>query len=216
MVACICHSPLHHQKPDFEGQSVIKASSYLLLCVLEAHRESLPRSCETSARRLSAESAEVYSTADLPASAAHIPFSVRARFNLSMEMSRLTRDETAEPVSRDQILRHARGQGNIHFPCSADHEQDWQPYPVDPYSAICDDHTYMHTYIHIAICWFLIFACIFTSVEYIIFTSDECIFTSLSNFLTELKKTEKKNTSPKLCIVLCYLPYFYLITIGKS
>ena len=64
-------------------------------------------------------------------------------------MSRLTRDGTAEPVSRDQILRHARGQGNIHFPCSADHEQDWQPYPVDPYSAICDDHTYIHnTYIH--------------------------------------------------------------------
>ena len=61
-------------------------------------------------------------------------------------MSRLTRDGTAEFVSRDQILRHARGQGNIHFPCSADHEQDWQPYPVDPYSAICDDHTYIHTY----------------------------------------------------------------------
>ena len=62
-------------------------------------------------------------------------------------MSRLTRDGTAEPVSRDQILRHARGQGNIHFSCSADHEQDWQPCPVDPYSAICDDHTYIHTYI---------------------------------------------------------------------
>ena len=60
-------------------------------------------------------------------------------------MSRLTRDGTAEPVSRDQILRHARGQGNIHFPCSADHEQGWQPYPVDPYFAICDDHTYIHT-----------------------------------------------------------------------
>ena len=58
------------------------------------------------------------------------------------------RDETAEPVSRDQILWHARGQGNVHLPCSADHEQDWQPYPVDPYSAICDDHTYIHTYIH--------------------------------------------------------------------
>ena len=57
-------------------------------------------------------------------------------------MSRLTRDGTAEPVSRDQILRHARGQGNIHFPCSADHKQDWQPYPVDPYSAIYYDHTY--------------------------------------------------------------------------
>ena len=54
-------------------------------------------------------------------------------------MSRLTRDGTAEPVSRDQILRHARGQGNIHFPCSADHdEQDWQPYPVDPYSVPVD------------------------------------------------------------------------------
>ena len=54
-------------------------------------------------------------------------------------MNRLTRDGTAEPVSRDQILRHARGEGT----CSADHEQDWQPYPVDPYSAICDDHTYI-------------------------------------------------------------------------
>ena len=63
-------------------------------------------------------------------------------------MSRLTRDGTAEPVSRDQILRRERGQGNINFPCSADHKQDWQPYPVDPYSAICDDHTYIHTYIH--------------------------------------------------------------------
>ena len=59
-------------------------------------------------------------------------------------MSRLTRDGTAKPVSRDQILRRVRGQGNIHFlPCSADHEQNWQPYPVDPYYIIiCDDHTY--------------------------------------------------------------------------
>ena len=31
-----------------------------------------------------------------------------------------------------------RGQGNIVFPCSADRVQDWQPYPVDPYSCyIC-------------------------------------------------------------------------------
>ena len=52
-------------------------------------------------------------------------------------MRRLTRDGTAEPVSRDQILRRKRGQGDIYFLCSADHEQDWQPYPVDPYSAIC-------------------------------------------------------------------------------
>ena len=44
-------------------------------------------------------------------------------------MSRLTRDGTAEPVSRDQFFRRERGQGNNNFPCSADHEQDWQPYP---------------------------------------------------------------------------------------
>ena len=53
-------------------------------------------------------------------------------------MSRLARDGTAEPVSRDQILTYVRGQGNIHFRCIADHEQDWQPYPV----------TYIRTYIH--------------------------------------------------------------------
>ena len=71
------------------------------------------------------------------------PVSIITRFSLSMEMSRLTRDGTAEPISRDHILRHARGKGNIHFTCSADHEQDWQLYSVDPYSAICDGHTYI-------------------------------------------------------------------------
>ena len=60
-------------------------------------------------------------------------------------MGRLTRDGTAEPVSRDQILRCERGQGNIYFLCSADHEQDWRPYPVDPYSWYMCDHTYIHT-----------------------------------------------------------------------
>ena len=54
--------------------------------------------------------------------------------------------DAAEPVSRDRILRHVRGQGNILFPWSADHEQDWQPCPVDPYSAIYV--MTMHTYIH--------------------------------------------------------------------
>ena len=56
-------------------------------------------------------------------------------------MSRLTRDGTAEAVSRDQVLRRERGQGNIHFPCSADHEQDWQPYPGDPYPLVMAIHT---------------------------------------------------------------------------
>ena len=53
-----------------------------------------------------------------PVSKHQIPFS------LSMEMSGLTRDGTVESVSRDQILRCERGQGNSTFPCSADHEQD--------------------------------------------------------------------------------------------
>ena len=60
-------------------------------------------------------------------------------------MSRLTRDGTAEPVSRDQILRRERGQTvkNVHFFCSADLEQNWQPYPVHPSLAVCDGHTYI-------------------------------------------------------------------------
>ena len=59
------------------------------------------------------------------------------------EMSRLTRDGgTAEPVPRNQIIRRERKQRNLNFPCSADHEQDWQPYPVDPYSCYICDHTY--------------------------------------------------------------------------
>ena len=62
-------------------------------------------------------------------------------------MSRLTRDGTAEPVSRDQILRHARGQGNIIFPVqlTTSRIDNNLSYPVDPYSAICDDNTYIHT-----------------------------------------------------------------------
>ena len=72
---------------------------------------------------------------------------VGTRFSLSMEMSRLTRDGTAEPVSRDQILRHERGQGNIHFPCWPDHEQDWQTHPVDPYSCYMCDYTCIQTQI---------------------------------------------------------------------
>ena len=49
------------------------------------------------------------------------------------------RNRLARPNSQARM-----GQGNIHFPCSADHEQDWQPYPVDPYSTFAlrdGDHT---------------------------------------------------------------------------
>ena len=54
------------------------------------------------------------------------PVVSKHQIRLSMERSKLTREGTAELVSRDQILRHECGRGNIHFPCSADHDQDWQ------------------------------------------------------------------------------------------
>ena len=54
-------------------------------------------------------------------------------------MSGLTRDGTIEPVPRDQILKARTGTGETKFSCSADNEQNWQFYPVDPYSAIGSD-----------------------------------------------------------------------------
>ena len=64
-----------------------------------------------------------------------------------MEMGRLARDGTAKPALQNQILRRERGQGNMHFSCSADYVQDWQPCPVDPYSCYMCDHTYIYIYI---------------------------------------------------------------------
>ena len=48
------------------------------------------------------------------------------QFSLSMEMSRLTRNGTAEPVSRDEILTRDRGQIFLH--------------PVDQYSCYMFNH----------------------------------------------------------------------------
>ncbi|CAN0476109.1 unnamed protein product, partial [Ascophyllum nodosum] len=46
-----------------------------------------------------------------------------ANLSLGMEnLSGLTRDGTAEPVSRDQLLWRELRRGNIHLPCSADHK----------------------------------------------------------------------------------------------
>ena len=56
-------------------------------------------------------------------------------------MSRLTRDGTAEPVSRDKFSGASGDRGILfYFPCSADHEQDWEPYPVDPFCCYMCDH----------------------------------------------------------------------------
>ena len=76
-------------------------------------------------------------------------------------MSKLARDGTAEPVSRDQILRRERGQRIIQFTCSAaDHEQDWQPRPVvrvihtnivlhTHTAVVTHTHIYIYIYMHI-------------------------------------------------------------------
>ena len=50
----------------------------------------------------------------LPRNSGGIP-KVSTRFSLSMEMSRLAWDGTAEPVSRDRILRREQGQGKYYF-----------------------------------------------------------------------------------------------------
>ena len=64
-------------------------------------------------------------------------------FSLSMEMSRLTQDGFAEPLSRDKIVRRVRGQVNIQFACSADHEQIGHLITrLILILAMCDDHTY--------------------------------------------------------------------------
>ena len=77
----------------------------------------------------------------------------------SVEMSKLTRDGTAEPVSRNQMLRRERGQRIINYLCSvAGHEQDWQPCPVVKAihtNIVLNTHiagvtyTYIYIYMHI-------------------------------------------------------------------
>ena len=74
-------------------------------------------------------------------------------------MSRLTRDGTAEPVSRDQILRHARGQGNIIFPVQLTTSRIGNLtrliHTLLP--GICDDHTYIPIYCYVSTTILLVF-----------------------------------------------------------
>ena len=66
---------------------------------------------------------------------------IQPEYNMENEQADPGRDGRSRLVRSNS--RHERGHRNVHFRCSADHEQDWQPYPVDPHSAICDDHTYI-------------------------------------------------------------------------
>ena len=64
-------------------------------------------------------------------------------------MSALTRDGTAEHVSQDQILRHERGQGKIHFPVQLTTSRIGNLTRLIHTLAICVTiHTYIHTYVH--------------------------------------------------------------------
>ena len=58
-------------------------------------------------------------------------------------MGRLTRDGTAEPVSRDQILRRERGQGNIIFPVQLITSTIGNLTRLILTLAICHDYTYI-------------------------------------------------------------------------
>ena len=51
------------------------------------------------------------------------------------------RTESGEDVKYVAILCFQFG---VYFPCSADYEQDRQPYPGDDQSAGSDDHTHTH------------------------------------------------------------------------
>ena len=65
-------------------------------------------------------------------------------------MSRPTRDGTAEPVSRDQILRHARGQGNIIFSVQLTTSR------IGNLTRLIHTLLYVmtiHTYIHTSLLW---------------------------------------------------------------
>ena len=76
-------------------------------------------------------------------------------------MSRLTRGGTAEPVSRDQILRHARGQGNILSPVQLTTSRIGNlTRLIHTLLYVMTIHTYIHTYC----------LCVFVYVLYFIAT----------------------------------------------
>ena len=76
-----------------------------------------------------------------PRTSGGIPY-VSTRFSLSVENEQGGAGQAGGTRLASSILRRERGQGKVNFPCSADHEQDWQTScPVDLYSAICEDYT---------------------------------------------------------------------------
>ena len=48
------------------------------------------------------------------------------------------------PQRQPSRVRSLNAETFLRLPITVDHEQDWQPYPIDPYSAISDGHIYIH------------------------------------------------------------------------
>ena len=110
-------------------------------------------------------------------------------------MSRLTRDGTAEPVSRDQILRHARGQGNIIFPVQLTTSRIGNlTRLIHTLLYVMTIHTYIHTYTSIGLK--LCVLCCIASREKGTFSS--------SRKPTEVSRRWTCKTAPKndVCIVV--------------
>ena len=77
---------------------------------------------------------------------------VRTRFSLGVEDEHAGAGQDGRtclvrPTSQERTRGQEKMQEKMHFSCSADHVQDWQPYPVDPYCGKSSGRTYIHTFV---------------------------------------------------------------------
>ena len=95
-------------------------------------------------------------------------------------------------LTRSNFRHEERGQGDIHFSCSADQVQDWQPYPVEPYSYYMCDHKYRRPDSHVFLSYFSPF-CLFGNATH-------CRFLFVS--------------FPTSYVLSFRMMFFYLVTTG--
>ena len=74
---------------------------------------------------------------------------VSTRFSLSVENEQANagRDCQTRLARPNSQARTGTEKYSFSLLCSADHEEDWQPYPIGLNYAICEDHT-IDTYVH--------------------------------------------------------------------
>ena len=99
--------------------------------------------------------------------------------------------------ARPNSQARAWGQEKFDFSCSADHEQDWRPYPVDAQSAESDDHITTSQKVIAALLFFsapcplLLFSPNFISLDTVVsihsfFVAFVCYFYIVFDVLTSL------------------------------